>query len=222
LDIEIFHYDLPSLEILSQDDKEMSIKLKGISLQYANALRRICLNGVPVFAIDTVDIIENSSVLADEGIAHRLGLIPLKTDLSRFVEPSKCECHSESGCSNCRVMLMIDVGESDTTRTVYSNELTSEDDTVKPTSDKIPIVVMAPGQRLKIEAYARLGRGTEHAKWNSANISTLVNTEKEGEYLLTVESTGALTPQQIFIEGIGELSMRLEEFKTILKEIKTA
>ena len=222
MDIEIFHYDLPSLEILSQDDKEMSIKLKGISLQYANALRRICLNGVPVFAIDTVDIIENSSVLADEGIAHRLGLIPLKTALSRFVEPSKCECHSESGCSNCRVMLMIDVGESDTTRTVYSNELTSEDDTVKPTSDKIPIVVMAPGQRLKIEAYARLGRGTEHAKWNSANISTLVNTEKEGEYLLTVESTGALTPQQIFIEGIGELSMRLEEFKTILKEIKTA
>lgn len=222
MDIEIFHYDLPSLEILSQDDKEMSIKLKGISLQYANALRRICLNGVPVFAIDTVDIIENSSVLADEGIAHRLGLIPLKTDFSRFVEPSKCECHSESGCSNCRVMLMIDVGESDTTRTVYSNELTSEDDTVKPTSDKIPIVVMAPGQRLKIEAYARLGRGTEHAKWNSANISTLVNTEKEGEYLLTVESTGALTPQQIFIEGIGELSMRLEEFKTILKEIKTA
>ncbi|MFB3048048.1 MAG: DNA-directed RNA polymerase subunit D [Nitrosopumilaceae archaeon] len=213
---------MPSLEILSQDDKEMSIKLKGISLQYANALRRICLNGVPVFAIDTVDIIENSSVLADEGIAHRLGLIPLKTDLSRFVEPSKCECHSESGCSNCRVMLMIDVGESDTTRTVYSNELTSEDDTVKPTSDKIPIVVMAPGQRLKIEAYARLGRGTEHAKWNSSNISTLVNTEKEGEYLLTVESTGALTPQQIFIEGIGELSMRLEEFKTILKEIKTA
>jgi len=222
LDIEIFHYDLPSLEILSQDDKEMSIKLKGISLQYANALRRICLNGVPVFAIDTVDIIENSSVLADEGIAHRLGLIPLKTDLSRFVEPSKCECHSESGCSNCRVMLMIDVGESDTTRTVYSNELTSEDDTVKPTSDKIPIVVMAPGQRLKIEAYARLGRGTEHAKWNSANISTLVNTEKEGEYLLTVESTGALTPQQIFIEGIEELSKRLEEFNTILKEIKAA
>lgn len=222
MDIEIFHYDLPSLEILSQDDKEMSIKLKGISLQYANALRRICLNGVPVFAIDTVDIIENSSVLADEGIAHRLGLIPLKTDLSRFVEPSKCECHSESGCSNCRVMLMIDVGESDTTRTVYSNELTSEDDTVKPTSDKIPIVVMAPGQRLKIEAYARLGRGTEHAKWNSANISTLVNTEKEGEYLLTVESTGALTPQQIFIEGIEELSKRLEEFNTILKEIKAA
>ncbi len=222
MDIEIFHYELPSLEILSQDDKTMSVKLKGISLQYANALRRICLNGVPVFAIDTVDIIENSSVLADEGIAHRLGLIPIKTDLSRFVEPSKCECKSESGCSNCRVMLMIDSGESDTTRTISSNELTSEDDTVKPTSDKIPIVVMAPGQRLKIEAYARLGRGTEHAKWNSSNISTLINADKEEEYVLTVESTGSLTPQQIIVGGVEELSKRLEEFNIILKEIKTA
>ncbi len=77
---------MASLEVISQDDQKMSVKLKGIPLQYANALRRICLNGVPIFAIDTVDIIENSSVLADEGIAHRLGMIPIRTDTSRFVE----------------------------------------------------------------------------------------------------------------------------------------
>jgi len=199
----------------------MSVKLKGIPLQYANALRRICLNGVPVFAIDTVDIIENSSVLADEGVAHRLGMIPLKTDPSRFVEPSKCECHSESGCSNCRVMLMIDSGDSDSTRTITSNELTSEDEFVKPISNKIPIVVVAPGQRIKIEAYARLGRGTEHAKWNSSNISTLINTEKDDEHVLTVESTGALSPQQIILGGVEELSQRLEEFKEILTNLKS-
>ena len=55
--------------------------LKGISLDYANALRRICLNGIPIFAIDSVDILENSSVLPDEAIAHTLGMIPLKTEL---------------------------------------------------------------------------------------------------------------------------------------------
>lgn len=209
-----------SLEVLSQDKQRISVKLKGIQLQYANALRRICLNGIPVFSIDTADIIENSSVLADEGIVHRLGMIPLKTDLSRFVEPSKCDCHSEVGCSNCRVMLMIDSGDTDTTKTVMSSELTSEDEIVKPTSDKIPIVQVAPGQRIKIEAYARLGRGTEHAKWNSANISTLTPTEKEDEHVLTVETTGALTPEQILVEGINELSSRLEEFKTLLSELK--
>ena len=198
----------------------MSVKLKGVPLQYANALRRICLNGIPVFAIDTVDIIENSSVLPDEGLAHRLGLIPIKTDLSRFNEPSKCDCQSETGCSNCKVMLVLDSGDSDVTRTILSNELTSEDDSVKPTSDKIPIIQLAPGQRIKVEFYARLGRGTEHAKWNSANISVLTETNKEDERVLTVESTGALKPEQIILAGVDELSSRLAEFKEIIGQLK--
>lgn len=198
----------------------MSVKLKGIPLQYANALRRICLNGVPVFAIDTVDIIDNTSVLADEALAHRLALIPIKTDTTRFVEPSKCDCKSDTGCSNCRVMLVLDTEEAETTRLVLSNELTSEDEDVKPTSDKIPIVELAPAQKIKVEAYARLGRGIEHAKWNSSNISVLTETDKEGEHVLTVESTGALTPQQIILGGVNELSNRLGEFKDILSQLK--
>lgn len=198
----------------------MSVKLRDIPLQYANALRRICLNGVPIFAIDTVDIIENSSALADEALAHRLALIPIKTDLSRFVEPSKCDCKSETGCSNCRVMLILDSGDTDVTRTILSNELTSEDKDVSPISDKIPIIQLAPGQRIKLEAYARLGRGTEHAKWNSSNISILTETNKENEHVLTVESTGALIPEQIILTGVDELSNRLSEFKDILDQLK--
>ena len=84
--------------------------------------------------IDTVDIIENTSVLPDEGLAHRLGLIPLKTDLSKYNESDK-------------ILLVLDSGESDQTRAVLSSELSSEDDTVKPVSDKIPIVQLAPGQK---------------------------------------------------------------------------
>ncbi|MCH8834062.1 MAG: DNA-directed RNA polymerase subunit D [Thaumarchaeota archaeon] len=211
---------MPSLEIVSQDKQRISVKLKDIPLQYANALRRICLNGVPVFAIDTVDIIENSSALADEALAHRLALIPIKTDLSRFAEPSKCDCKSETGCSNCRVMLILDSGDTDVTRTILSNELTSEDKDVSPVSDKIPIIQLAPGQRIKLEAYARLGRGTEHAKWNSSNISILTETNKENERILTVESTGALIPEQIILTGVDELSNRLSEFKDILDQLK--
>ena len=198
----------------------MSVKLKGIPLHYANALRRICLNGVPVFAIDTVDIIENTSVLVDEALAHRLALIPIKTDTTRFVEPSKCDCKSDTGCSNCRVMLVLDTEEAEATRLVLSNELTSEDEDVKPTSDKIPIIELAPSQKVKVEAYARLGRGIEHAKWNSSNISVLTETDKDGEHILTVESTGALTPQQIILGGVKELSNRLGEFKDILSQLK--
>jgi DNA-directed RNA polymerase subunit D len=203
-----FSISLPSIQILTSDDKKISIKLKGISLHYANALRRICLNGVPIFAIDTVDVIENSSVIPDEGIAHTLGMIPLKTELNGFDE------------SNSRVILVLDSEATENTTIVTSAELESKDQVVKPISKQIPIVHLAPGQRIKLEAYARLGRGTEHAKWNSANISVLTNADKEGEHILTVETTGSLEPRQIILAGIEELSKRLEEFKEILVNLE--
>lgn len=210
---------MTSLEVIEQNERKIVVKLKNVPVQYANALRRICLTGVPVFAIDDVVIIENSSVLADEGVAHRLAMIPIKTDLTRFIEPSNCDCHSEVGCSRCRVMLMIDSGVVDTTRTITTAELTSEDEVVKPVTDKIPIVELAPGQKLKVEAYARLGRGTEHAKWNSATIAVLTEVENSEDHILTVETTGALTPAQIISFGIEELAQRLDGFKQVISTL---
>ena len=210
---------MTSLEIIEQSERKIVVKLKNVPIQYANALRRICLTGIPVFAIDDVIIIENSSVLADEGIAHRLAMIPMKTDLTRFIEPSDCDCHSDVGCSRCRVMLMIDSGATDTTRTITSAELTSEDDVVKPVSDKIPIIELAPGQKVKLEAYARLGRGTEHAKWNSATVSVLTETTNPHDHILTIESIGALTPGQIVVGGVEELAKRLDVFKQVISTL---
>ena len=199
---------MSSIQVLTDDDRKISVKLKGVSSHYANALRRICLNGIPVFAIDTVDIIENSSVLPDEGIAHTLGLIPLKTELDAADE------------SNSRVMLVLDSEATENTRVVTSAELESKDQVVKPISNQIPIIHLAPGQRIKLEAYARLGRGTEHSKWNSANVSVLTNTDKNDEYVLTIETAGSLEPKQIVIAGIEELSKRLEEFKETIVNLK--
>ena len=199
---------MSSIQVITSDDKKISVKIKGVSLHYANALRRICLNGIPVFAIDTVDILENTSVLPDEGIAHTLALVPLKTELGGADE------------LNSRVMLALDSEATENTKVVTSAELQSQDKVVKPISNQIPIVHLAPGQHIKLEAYARLGRGTEHAKWNSANVSVLTNTDKNDEYVLTIETAGSLEPKQIVIAGIEELSKRLEEFKEILVNLK--
>ena len=199
-----------SLEITNENDEKVSVKIKGVPLQYANALRRICLNGVPIYAVESIDMLENSSVLADQGVAHRVGLIPIKTDLSA----------SKDGNENDKIMLTLDSGISDETRTILSGELKSQDASVIPTSNDIPIVTLAPGQSIKFEAYARLGKGTEHARWNSANIVTLTDTEKDDEKLLTVESTGALNPKHIILSSVEQLSSKLSEFKTIISEIK--
>ena len=199
-----------SLQVINQDEQKISVKLQGMPLQNANAIRRICLNGVPIFAIDTVDILENSSILADEGIAHRLGLIPLKTELSSI----------ESNIESDKIMLTLDSGDTTETRTIFSGEIKSQDDIIKPISEKIPIVTLAPNQRIKFEAHARLGRGTEHAKWNSSNIATLTETDKNDEHILTVETTGALEPKHIVLASINELSYRLTNFKETMSNLK--
>jgi DNA-directed RNA polymerase subunit D len=199
-----------SLEIINENEQKISVKIKGVSVQYANALRRICLNGAPIYAVENVDILENTSVLADEGVAHRVGLIPLKTDLES----------SKDGNETDKIMLTLDSGVSDETRTILSGELKSQDPNVIPTSNDIPIVTLAPGQSLKFEAHARLGIGTEHAKWNSANIATLTDSENENEKILTVETTGALEPKHIILSSVEQLASRLSEFKTTISEIK--
>ena len=199
-----------SLQIINQDEQKISVKLQGIPLQYANALRRICLNGVPIFAIDTVDILENSSILADEGIAHRLGLIPIKTEFSSI----------DSNIESDKVMLTLDSGDTTETRTIFSGDIQSQDNVIKPISEKIPIVTLAPNQKIKFEAHARLGRGTEHAKWNSANIATLTETDKDDEHILTVETTGALEPKYIILASINELSKRLDIFNETISDLK--
>ena len=208
---------MASIEIAEEEGGRATARLKGIPLQYANALRRICLNGIMVFAVDAVDVVENTSSLPDEALAHRLGLIPLKTDLTEFKNIREIDVNESSN----RVMLVIDE-VADETRTILSGDMTSQDAYVKPSSDKIPIVQLAPGQKVKVEAYARLGRGTEHAKWNSANIAVLTEGDSDDEHLLTVESTGALEPSQILSAAIDELQIRLEDFRDVVDGIKAA
>lgn len=157
------------IEILKKSYNEVHFIIKGVSPRFMNSLRRAMMAEVPVMAIDDVYIIENTSVMYDEVLAHRLGLIPLKTDLNYYVLPEECECKSETGCNRCSAVLILDVeGKEDAITVVYSGDLKPHESNpdVRPVNDKIPLVKLAPGQRIKLEAYARLGKATKHAKWS--------------------------------------------------------
>jgi len=158
------------IEVLEKNDTNLRIVVRDADVPLMNALRRLALAEVPCMAIEEVVMIENSSILQDEIIAHRLGLTPLKTDLDAYSLPEECECKSEFGCSQCRVTLTLDAEAKDGTRTVYSGEVVSENEEIVPVSDKIPIIKLAKNQKLKLEAYARLGKGKTHAKWQPVSM----------------------------------------------------
>ena len=151
------------IELLKLDKKQkkLSFILKNANAAFANAIRRSAIEEVPVMAIEDIEFRDNSSVLYDEIIAHRLGLIPLTTDLKSYNLPDKCKCDGK-GCAQCQLKLILKArGQG----TVYSSEIKSTDPKVKPVYSKIPIVKLLKGQKLEFEATAVLGRGKEHAKW---------------------------------------------------------
>ncbi|KAF7563473.1 hypothetical protein G7046_g605 [Stylonectria norvegica] len=62
-----------------QNDQFLSsFSLVGLDASLANAFRRILLAEIPTLAIENVYIENNTSVIQDEVLAHRLGLIPFK------------------------------------------------------------------------------------------------------------------------------------------------
>jgi DNA-directed RNA polymerase subunit D len=206
------------IKILEKTDMTLKVELTNIPLSYANALRRFSISEVPCMAIDEVVILENSSVMYDELVSHRLGLIPLRTDLSRFVLPEDCDCNSSLGCSQCRVLLVLDVESKDGTMTIYSKDMVSEDDYVVPTHPEIPIVKLSNGQRLKLEAYAKLGKGIEHAKWQPVCKSILKEADDDPDsFILHLESVGSLTAEEIFLKSIELIRSDVQNFENELK-----
>ncbi len=142
-------------EILERKEDAVKFILRGVDTAFANALRRSILAEVPTFAVDEVEFFENNSALFDEIIAHRLAMIPLTTPSERFSLDSL-------DLEDYTVTLSL---EAEGPGMVYSGDLKSDDEGVKPANPNIPIVKLAEGQRVMLNAYAKLGRGKDHAKW---------------------------------------------------------
>ncbi|MBI4148306.1 DNA-directed RNA polymerase subunit D [Candidatus Woesearchaeota archaeon] len=153
-----------AVELVSKDKHRVEFMLTDANAVVANTLRRLIMEHVPVMAIDEVEFHKNSSVLYDEIVAHRLGLLALKSDLESYNVKSQCACKGE-GCARCQVTLSL---KAKGPCTVYAGEMECKDPKIKPVHAKTPIVKLLKGQELEFIATARLGFGAEHVKWTSA------------------------------------------------------
>lgn len=146
----------------NKEEGKLSFLLKDADVAFANTLRRIIAEEVPTMAVETVELRKNSTILYDEIIAHRLGLLPLTTDLKSYNLPADCKCKGE-GCARCELKMTLKPAKG--AGMVYASEIKSKDSAVKPVFGKMPIVKLLKGQELEIEATASLGKGKDHAKW---------------------------------------------------------
>lgn len=165
----------PEIRVLERSDTHVKLHFKNVPLPLVNAVRRAALEYVPSMAVDFIYFRTNTSVLHDEIIAHRIGLIPLTSEeaIKRYKQPEECKEPEAENDPECYAILMLEAeaGE-DEVKTVYSGELRPiTDPNVRPVTERVPIVVLGPGQRIELEAYARLGRGVEHIKWSPATVA---------------------------------------------------
>lgn len=215
-----------------------------MSESLANALRR-SVSEVPVLAIDEVEIFKNDSALHDEVLAHRLGLIPLKTEKAMS---AKTKINLKLVAKNPGV--------------VYAEELEGNAEIVQP---KIPITLLGENHKLELVATAILGTGLQHAKFvpglfyythvleikSSLEIDKIIESsksvlvpEKHGskwialpsdsalaeiekvdknaisdtkELLISLESYGNMPAKDIFLGAIKVLSSNLDNFEKQIK-----
>mmetsp|Transcript_5942 Transcript_5942/g.8944 ORF Transcript_5942/g.8944 Transcript_5942/m.8944 type:complete len:347 (+) Transcript_5942:94-1134(+) len=187
------------ISLFSQSDDELTFDLSGIDVSIANALRRIMLSEVPTMAVENVYIEMNTSIIFDEVLAHRLGLIPINADPRKFKMVEK-EVSDEKGGKTrevfnedntiiftlnkvCKRPVHIPsvVDGRPYTENIYSsdfkwqpqgNQSQTFPDGISPLYPDILIAMLRPGQEISLEMHCRKGNGMDHAKFSPVATSS--------------------------------------------------
>ncbi|MBI5003396.1 DNA-directed RNA polymerase subunit D [Candidatus Woesearchaeota archaeon] len=177
----------------AKDKMYLSFMIRGTTPAYANTLRRLMVGEVPTMAIEDVELFKNSSPMYDETVAHRLGLIPLTTDLKSYRMKKGPE---DDGAAACETTLTL---KAKGPCTVYASSLKAKDPKVVPAYPDMPICILLKGQELELQAVAILGKGRTHTKWSPGLVwysyePTLTINPKSDQ----LEKVKHLYPPQIF------------------------
>lgn len=215
------------IEILNKKDNELVFMIEGINNTIANTIRRAMIAEVPVLAIDEVEFVKNQSPLYDEILAHRIGLIPIKTDLKAYSLKEEA-----SGKATTELKLTL---KAKGPKTVYSGDIKSKDPECVPVYDNIPLVILTKDKELVFEATAILGKGKNHMKFSPGlchyvnapvkfkSLEDLKNENQElskDKFIFFIDSWGQLSCKEMVDESLKVLDKKLDEFSKKIAKAK--
>jgi len=185
-DLEEFKENF-KIRVISNTESEIVFDVVGVDAAIANALRRILLAEIPTMAIEKVYIEDNTSIIQDEVLSHRLGLIPIAVDPRSFAFRAQ---DSNNFTDKDTIVFELDVqcthnpsapadaqpADKYINSAVYSRDLKWKpegnqaeefrDKPIKPVHDDILIAKLRPNQHIKVTLHAMKGIGKDHAKWS--------------------------------------------------------
>lgn len=167
------------IEITKMSDELVEFDMIGIDPPLANAFRRILIAEVPTIAISNVTIYQNTGVIHDENLAHRLGLVPI------VMEPDDLQWRAPDAdfTEDNSVLFTMRVECDRDRKSVYSGDLKWEpvsdaqekrfrDNPPRPISDDILVAKLRSGQEIELSCNCEKGIGKEHAKWSPVCTAT--------------------------------------------------
>ncbi|KAG7813124.1 hypothetical protein KL921_000670 [Ogataea angusta] len=185
------------LNISYLTQRTANFDLVGLDTSIANAFRRIMIAEVPSVAAEYVYIFNNTSVIQDEVLAHRIGLVPLKVDpdMLTWIDPNAEE--EDKFTDENTIVLSLDVactknpnavpGNNDPENlyrnsNVYARDLKFEPNgrqvtqfancPVVPCDPDILIAKLRPNQEISLRVHCVLGIGADHAKFSPVSTAS--------------------------------------------------
>lgn len=201
-DAEDYSWDLEKfketfdIKIAYANDRVANFDLINVDTSIANAFRRIMISEVPSAAAEHVYIFNNTSVIQDEVLAHRIGLIPLKIDPDQLTWVDQSVDAENRNTSENTVVMSLDVSctrnpyASKTTTdpkelyrnsNVYARDLKFEPQAnqlekfkspVEPADPDILLAKLRPGQEISLSVHCVLGIGADHAKFSPVSTAS--------------------------------------------------
>ncbi|NP_001134298.1 DNA-directed RNA polymerases I and III subunit RPAC1 isoform X1 [Salmo salar] len=214
------------IDVVQMDETSLEFDMVGIDAAIANAFRRILLAEVPTMAVEKVLIYNNTSIIQDEILAHRLGLIPIKADPRLFEYRNAGD---EEGTEIDTIQLQLKIKctrnpratkDSADPRELYLNHMVYSKDmkwapignqadvfadaNIGPVHGDILLAQLRPGQELDIVMHCVKGIGQDHAKFSPVATASY-RLLPEITLMETVEGEKAERLKRCFSPGVIEV-----------------